>query len=241
MLTLSETLDHIRHTLRSDLSSELQAIRVIDQAGQHLLNMHQWRFTNPPPVSLSLVANQSYVALPADFGEAGMVASSNTTDTYGFEWVTLDQIAQMRSSAFGSAYGAYYGAIAFPIVNNIPSPRIEIYPTPQSNQADAFRMTYRRRWVTPSGDRGVMPIPGHLEALFIQIIRAFARGYEEEDQATLDERLALIQSGPIYKNALASDGTVQPSLGTLPMRQPSGAYRHDQYNTLPGFLQLPGS
>lgn len=238
MLTLPEVLDHIRQTLRSDLSSELQAIEVIDQAGEYLLNMAQWGWTYAPPVTLSLVADQEYIELPADFGEARSLTSANTADTIYFQWVDAGRLAAMRGSAFTSEYGAYFGTVMYPSVSGVPKPRLELYPTPSTSEADVFTLTYRKGWVTPSGDRGVFPIPKFMHTLFIQIVRAFARGYEEEDQASLQERLAEIEASTVFANALKRDGQVQPNLGPLPARMNSGGYPR-RGTTYPGVLGPP--
>jgi hypothetical protein len=54
-----------------------------------------------------------------------------------------------------------------------------------------------------------------VEALLVQLVRAFARAYVREDQGSLTARLAEIDVGPLFVAARRSDGNIQPYFGTL--------------------------
>ena len=47
------------------------------------------------------------------------------------------------------------------------------------------------------------------------IVRAFARGYEEDDVASMHARLMEIQQSPMFMNARRRDGDMQPTLGQM--------------------------
>ena len=47
------------------------------------------------------------------------------------------------------------------------------------------------------------------------MLRAFARGYEEEDQATLNARLMEVANGPLFAAAVLRDGETQPDYGPV--------------------------
>lgn len=120
----------------------------------------------------------------------------------------------------------WYGAISY--VGSPPSPILEIAPGAGANSTGALRMFYRARWARLSSDSTAVDVPGFIEPLLIQVVRAFARGYVREDQGSLDERLATIAVGPIFAAARKSDGAIQPYHSTLKngidrWRQPSAS------------------
>jgi hypothetical protein len=54
-----------------------------------------------------------------------------------------------------------------------------------------------------------------MEALYVQIVRAVARGYERESEAGVDARLNEIMQGSIYKAARERDKTMTQHIGAL--------------------------
>lgn len=54
MISTQECLQHIRDTLGGELSADLTAISILNQAGQHLATMHEWLFYQRPIVSLDI-------------------------------------------------------------------------------------------------------------------------------------------------------------------------------------------
>lgn len=111
------------------------------------------------------------------------------------------------------AHNAMYGAVSY--VGTPPTPILEIAPASSTSVTGAFRMFYRARWARISNDNATIAIPDYCEALFLQIVRAFARGYVREDVATLDQRLAEIAVGPVFLAAKRSDGAIQPYMGRI--------------------------
>lgn len=93
--------------------------------------------------------------------------------------------------------------------------RIEIYPSPASNQANALTMFYRAGWIDIEDDTVVIPIPDFCNTLYRSIIRAFARGYEEDDVASIHQRLMEIEQSPVFIHAKRRDGDIQPTLGQM--------------------------
>jgi hypothetical protein len=74
---------------------------------------------------------------------------------------------------------------------------------------------YRAGWKAISNDTDLISIPVWVEPTYIQILRAFARGYEEEDATALDERLLAVAVGVLFKSAMDRDGMVQPHYGRM--------------------------
>ena len=108
--------------------------------------------------------------------------------------------------------------------NAEPQIRLEIYPTPSSTTTEALTLYYRAGWARVYDDRKAIQIPAYVEPLYIELLRAFARGYEEEDQASLSERISEVWRGPLFAVSVDRDASVQPDYG--PLRNGAAASMH---------------
>lgn len=151
------------------------------------------------------------VDLPDDTREIIAIRGTGS-NRYAVTLTSLEEILRVRED-FSVNDAHWYGAISY--VGSPPSPILEIAPGSGANQIGALRMFYRARWARLSSDSTTVEVPEFMEALLIQLARAFARGYVREDQASLSVRLAEIQSGPAFIAAVKSDGAIQPYFGTL--------------------------
>lgn len=302
-LTVQACLDQIEHSLGGALSTQLDPIGIINEAGQYLVDMHDWIWLDRPPVSLDFraeiditgsvqwhdgqhhltktgaftnytwldgdsivitagsgtpygrfpviekVSNDvihigwtySYgggpavtvsnfaaklktdsIILPSDIGNIidiqptqGLTNSFNLTDV-GF-------INQLRTNEVAVGNFRYWGAVTrgknFTHTNQTGvgsgAWRLEVYPTPTSTEYNALTMYYRAGWRPVTDDTDTINIPQYCESLMRMIVRAFARGYEEDDVASLHARLMEIQQSPMFLNARRRDGDMQPTLGQM--------------------------
>jgi len=101
------------------------------------------------------------------------------------------------------------------IDGGMPRARLEIWPDPGSDDDDAVTIYYRAGWKTLDQDTEYVSIPTWLQTLYIQLVRAFARGYEREDVASLSARCAEVMGGPLALAAVRRDDMMQPSYGEL--------------------------
>lgn len=281
------------------MSSQIDPIGVVNEAGQYMVTMHDWVWLDRPPVSLdfrpeislsgSFTWNQGShqlgqsnaftnytwvdgdsivitagtgipygrfsiihkiddstlhvgwsnpttgtitgfqgkvkadsIALPVDFANAidiqptqGLVNTFNFTD--------LSFINRLRTNEVAVGNYRYWGAITRghnydhqgAAAAGTGAWRIEIYPTPITASVNALTMFYRAGWRTVSADSDFIPIPDYCETLFRSILRAFARGYEEDDIASVHQRMAEIQQSPIFIHAKRRDGDMQPTIGQM--------------------------
>lgn len=178
----------------------------------------------------------SACALPSDFGgilslKAGDGFQEDVTLT------TLDAIDELRSDSVPTSGSYFMAALSFGqlAASGVPVPRLEFWPDITTADTEKFRLSYRAGWKAITSDGQTLAIPAHTEALFIALLRAFARGYEEEDQATLSRRLADVEAGPVFMAARKYDGAQQRNYG--PMR---GGWletrRYDPFNLKPRTL-----
>jgi hypothetical protein len=305
VLTVQSCLDQIEHSLGGALSTQLDPIGIINEAGQYLVDMHDWIWLDRPPVSLDFraeinilstagtvqwhdgthlltltgaftnynwldgdsivisagsgvpygrfpviskhsnnsihigwtyapgggtvnltgfvgVLKTDSIALPSDIGNIidiqptqGLTNSFNLTDV-GF-------INQLRTNEVAVGNFRYWGAITrgknFSHTNQASvgqgAWRLEIYPTPTATEYNALTMYYRAGWRPVTDDIDTINIPQYCESLMRMIVRAFARGYEEDDVASMHARLMEIQQSPMFMNARRRDGDMQPTLGQM--------------------------
>ena len=102
--------------------------------------------------------------------------------------------------------------------------RLELYPTPSTTTTEALTLYYRAGWSRVYDDRKPLQMPAYIEPLYIELLRAFARGYEEEDQGSLSTRLNEIMKGAIFAISVDRDSSVQPDYG--PIRNGAAAEMH---------------
>lgn len=222
MLTAARCVDHIRHTLGNALpSSAIDPMTIINQAGQFLCTMHEWKWLERQSATVGFTANQNYATLPADLRD--VISIQFTQGLVNRVRVTsLNEISRLRSHNIGVGIAMTWVAVVYkspaqitPATLAQPVPVLELYPTPITTDASALTVYYRSGWTPPINlnDQSTIQIPEYIEPLYIQLLRAFARGYEEEDQGSLDARLAELYGGVLYRTAAERDGAIQHQYG----------------------------
>jgi hypothetical protein len=150
------------------------------------------------------------IELPHDLRDIVSIQSSSQATILHFVLTGLDEIARRRgASAITMSPALYYAAVVYS--GTPPVPLLEIWPSPSSNQNGVLRLFYRARWQQLYSDSDMVNIPEWMESLYVWIARAYARGYEREDEASLHARLQEIVQSPIFEATKLSDGATQPS------------------------------
>lgn len=160
----------------------------------------------------------SAIALPSDFRE---ILAINTTSGLlkGVQLTTFEDLLGKRAANFTSA-GFHYGAIVQPTDTDLgedgaPVVRLEIWPQPSANETAVLTVMYRAGWKRLTADTDRLRLPIYCESLYLQVLRAFARGYEEEDEITLSQRVMEVLSGPLFGAAVDRDASIQSEYGPL--------------------------
>jgi hypothetical protein len=97
-----------------------------------------------------------------------------------------------------------------------PVRRLALWPTPAEDVHGAGFLSYRRRWTVIPAETATIEIPSWMDMLYLEVVRAVARGWHEEDEASIIERLAPIWRSQEFQNATERDAGQQRSFG--PMR-----------------------
>jgi hypothetical protein len=102
-LLVSDAIAHIRHTLASEDVPSIGAYRILNDAGQYMVNMHNWRWCEGVQATLSLAQNQDYAWLPDDFREIIALQPTNGLNA-GFRLTTQERLLQLRSLAVANSF-----------------------------------------------------------------------------------------------------------------------------------------
>lgn len=218
-LTITKLRNRIKLALGGVVSSLIDQDDIINEAGRILCQMHPWKFLERPPASIDFTADQEYASLPTDFGQE--VAICYNGDSLNmFRLGTFEEVARLRAAVV-LAPATYVGAIVQPTQASATTtpgnPRLELVPTPVATVTATLKCWYRAKWSEMAYSTGseVPNIPWHLETLFCEILAAVAAGYNERDAGSMSERMAAIESGPLYRNAVAYDGQIQSNYGEI--------------------------
>ena len=158
------------------------------------------------------------VALPSDFGELqaydatdSLVNSLNLTDKQHLLELRTNQVVVTAWNFWGTvSYAPAAGS-----VGGAPVPILEIWPAPASDDTEGLTIFYRAKWRRISSGGDFLDIPEYTEPLFKQVLRAFARGYEEEDTGAMDARLSAIEQGRLFHRARQHDVHVNVDAGPI--------------------------
>lgn len=215
MLTYGDLRNHVllaiggRPSTASGQTVAQRQAEIVNIAGEHLFT-HPWKFREKTAL-MSLVAAQDYVTLPSDFGE---LMSAWKDDTQ-IAVVTPDILENYRLTTFPD--WQYKAAVRTMVPTNVSSQsfRLELYPTPTSNETDVVKVIYRAGWqgvTSGTADSQVISIPSSVEATLIAYVRAVSEAYEDGQQS---QRIAEVEAGPIFSAAQRKDGMIQTTFGQL--------------------------
>lgn len=215
-----EFVDGDTYEVTSGTNAILGFYRVTGRTSDNAITLESDYFTSASGTDQAGTLHTSALALPADFRE---LIAVNTSSGFlkGLSLVTFNELLERRSSSFTTTTGYYFGSIVHPQTTGLesstgaPTPRIEIWPTPSANETAAMTIFYRAGWTEVVNDTDIVRIPSWCELLFLELLRALARGFEEEDQASVSQRVAQIVVGPLMLAARDRDGMVQPSYGAI--------------------------
>lgn len=219
--TLAQLQRQVIHALHGSLPAEqLHITNIVNEAGNYLFSMHDWRFRNSGEVTVDMKAGKSYIDLPADFGHP--IQATINGFTTSFEFTTFRHIAELRSGAPLTSSIHFWGCVVWPPRDKklahwqktrpLP-PRIELYP--EIGDDGEIQVWYRRRWTDLFDLEDIADIPWYAEQLLIDLVRATATGYDLDYEGSRAERFTEILNGPVFAAATREDGRLQPHFGVV--------------------------
>ena len=228
-ITLGQLKGHARLAVggspstASGVTVDQRLIEIVNAAGDPLFP-RQWRFRERTAGGFDLTKDQDFISLATDGSGAtinvGEIMSIKSSNTLSF---TIDLVAPAafeefkRSNAKTSLFYVATLTRTPQTDSGLPTPRLDLFPTPSSTTDDAVFVRYRESWpawTTATADTVTAPVPGYCDQLVIEYVRAIAEGGED---GSTHQRLAMIDQGTLLDQALRKDGVSTNDLGVLPM------------------------
>jgi hypothetical protein len=177
MLTLGALKDLARHAIGGAADSRVDLDKQVNAACRKLVHARAWSW-RLKIANVAAVANQDYIAMPADFdAPAGVPALSGGTGFGGVEMTTPQDIQRLRS--YGASVAGGY-RVAFGVYADDLAAHMQVYPTPTANGNPTFSISYLRRWVDISGDGTSAVIPDPYELAILYRVRGQVRLLEDD-------------------------------------------------------------
>ena len=211
---------------------------VINDALAHLQSVHNWKFLQNASVSLTLINQQPYVDLPADFENVTSVTYPETW-TNGMIPTTLDELDRLRDAPVSTWTLGFWFAVRTGVVDpssrtrGMLPDRLELYPTPTNNPSSGnidgpISIRYTRRFIPLVDDDDVPGFPRWMESAFTHLVRAHIQALEDD--------LPFADASPAYQvflsqlnDLMARDGMTQINLGQIVGGIDERYGRPDQY------------
>ena len=213
-LTLAEYKAHAKHALGGEpavivTSADATKQQIVNDAGRILMGLMPWRWAEAAPATVAFTSGDTFKALPADFAE--MVACAAASSSYTAKLTTFDDLLIKRSEGGANDPSAEYW---FTIVQALPAnqttvmgpPRLEMYPAAPVAGV-TLNLLYRRGWTELTANAQYPYIPADFEPLLIALVRAVARGYEEDSIETL---VSNVVASPIFTGLADRDARIRP-------------------------------
>lgn len=205
----------IKHALSgAAVSPELGGAKALmNRGGRVMMGLRWWRWARTI-ATLDLVAGQTYVELPIDFGS--LDAQAPGSGLVGcLELVSDTELIEARANAVGGSPGAYLAAEFTrpnPLGAGQPIRVLELDRAVAVNTLAAFTACYFRKWPEVVLDSDEIAFPDYMDELYLQIVRGMAQQYQFEHKSpqvfrSWDERLAQIKAGETYASAARQDET----------------------------------
>jgi hypothetical protein len=214
----------------------LSMVLLCNQAGQHLVSMHEWRWLTRTPFPMVLLSGAERLPLPLDFGYVIQAAEDGSSSAVQSRICFTDpgQIAFKRmANLTPSPPYVYWGSVVHVVVDGgRVVPMLDIYPTGSGETVDLY---YRAGWKPLAEDDDLIPIPPWLESFYLAIVFAFAQGFEEHDLGSFEDRLGAVSASQMCAEMKARDGLMQAEMGPwrggMAQRSRDGGYDWDLYPT----------
>lgn len=151
----------------------LTTLEILNDALRELFTFSDWSWRRRPPATLNLVASQSYVSLPSDFGELETVHSP-CNPTISVTKVGLDDIARMRGGVIQNNISRFV-AVAWPTQTTTTArpaqARLEIWPTPTVSVTGGIRIVYKAGAIDLVNSTDTPNIPKEFESALLMLAR----------------------------------------------------------------------
>lgn len=219
MLTVGRCEKMALHTLgyTEALPAEFSALEIINRTGRWLCSAHPWNWLVRLD-TVDVTSGELFVPLTS-LGAVTGVIDAQFTDTASnvLEESNLSVVFDRRTRSIPGG-GPYYWALNERIAADGALTKVlELDSALTATVTDGMTVYFRAGWQVPengSADARIA-IPDEWEGIFILGVRAVARGYQEEDTASVDARLNLLRRSDEFMDLKRMDGMRQSHKGHM--------------------------
>lgn len=225
-LTLGQLYRHAQDATDLDSFGDLVTLsEVVERAGTHLVSMRNWSWLQRQTTTIALVAGQPWAALPPDVDAIVSIDVTNSL-VQSIRPTTWEQLLRLRTSHVEHTTWDFWYTVAHRLPaddgddeledGQEPYPIMELWPTPTVSDPTGFTIAYTSRWPSYYGSESQrIAIPQHAEALLIELVRRIARGYQEEGDGSVAQRLEGVDQSALFRAAAMADARLIQEWGAL--------------------------
>jgi len=211
MINFGKASAHIRHTLGGELSPDLDLASIMNDAGNFMTAVYPWKWLEATSSAITLAdgaltdldsSAPNFVEL---IGYSPRGTDSRITSGAVAFLVSPQELQDLRQSTHTIPATTNYFAVVYDSAGGSGLIRPQLDAEVGATAISDLRLRYRKGWAAVSDDTSTFTMPNWMEPVYMQCLRAFARGYEEEDVASLSQRLQDIRNGPLVAAAVERD------------------------------------
>jgi len=207
MLTVQDAFDEIDHALNAVGAPDIDRLLILNRTGALFFSL-PWRWLENRVWTVRLGANADRVRAPRDCAQVLGIAPKN----YRTAWVwrfedDYERLLAARRLELGTE-GTILAPSWIESASGVRELWIEAYLAP--GEAVDLEVRGRAGWpVVVAGEppgRTVIPLPESVAAIeqaFLEVLRAYAKGREDDAQTSMAEQMTVALDGPLM--ALARD------------------------------------
>lgn len=145
-------------------------------------------------------------------------AEPTDSSTYGLTFLTSESINQYRTAIGQNITNYWYASVVqapHDLAGGNVGLAVELWPAPSATIANGLTLFVRKGWDHPQTDTTKLKVPEWIEPLFLQVLRAYALGFEADEIDTVDVRIERLRNSRMFMEMTRRDGSVQPYTGLI--------------------------
>jgi hypothetical protein len=135
----------------------------------------------------------------------------------GYEVTTVTALTLTVTSVTADGLNDAAGTLTYITTDTAgqPTQRIELYPTPSTNQTGILHVWYRADWKTSATGGDSINIPTWVEPVFYACLDETVRGLQEQEVAPLWQRLQGLRKSEFFEQAEFTDSSIRSDFGPI--------------------------
>lgn len=201
----------------SALPVEFSSLEIVKRAGRWLCSAHPWTWLTRMG-TVNVTGAQLFVDI-STLGSVTHVVKVAFTDgaTSYLRETHLSDILDYRTRTSPTGFPTLYALNSHVGTDGALTKVLELDSVPSASVTGGITILYRAGFQVPENGAASarIAVPDEWEGLFILVVRAIARGYQEEDTANVDTRLGALRKSMEFEDLKRLDGMSQSSFGQL--------------------------